>query len=137
MILSDKGLKRGDVVSAEYIYVHGTVGDLGEGILDERRTLGTGGFVSAIISLRIEGANATLVGNPEIVSRGWVSGDDGDQIHKDALRSVTDAVEDALSKGVRKRTEIEKIVRRTLGRFVSNRTRLRPSIVPVVLGAHE
>jgi ribonuclease J len=137
VVLSDKGLKRGKPVPAEYVYVHGTVGDLGEGVLDERRTLGTGGFVSAIVSLRIEGPDASLVGTPEIVSRGWVSGDEGDQIHKDALRSVSDAVEDALAKGVRQRTELEKILRRTLGRFVSNRTRLRPSIVPVVLGAHE
>ncbi len=137
IVLSDKGLKRGESVPAEYVYVHGSVGDLGEGILDERRTLGTGGFVSAIISLRIEGPNASLVGTPEIVSRGWVSGPDGDQIHKDALRAVSDAVEDALSKGTRTRDDLEKIMRRTLGRFVSNRTRLRPAIVPVVLGAHE
>ncbi|NNE94886.1 MAG: ribonuclease J [Acidimicrobiales bacterium] len=137
VVLSDKGLKRGESVPAEYVYVHGTVGDLGEGVLDERRTLGTGGLVSAIVSLRIEGPHASLVGIPEIVSRGWVSGDEGDQIHKDAVRSVTDAVEDALAKGVRTRSDLEKLVRRTLGRFVSNRTRLRPAIVPVVLGAHE
>ncbi len=137
IVLSDKGLKRGEQVPAEYVYVHGNVGDLGEGVLDERRTLGTGGFVSAIVSMRIEGANASLVGTPEIVSRGWVAGPDGDQLHKDALRSVSDAVEDAISKGTRSREELEKIIRRTLGRFVSNRTRLRPSIVPVVLGAHE
>jgi mRNA degradation ribonuclease J1/J2 len=35
------------------------------------------------------------------------------------------------------RQEIERVTRRTLGRFVSNKTRLRPIIVPVVLGAHE
>ncbi len=137
VILSDKGVTRGEGVPAEYVYVHGTLGDLGEGVLDERRTLGTGGFVSAVVSLRIEGANAALVGSPQIVSRGWISGPEGDQIHKEALRLVSDTVEDALANGTRKRADLERLVRKTLGRFVSNRTRLRPAIVPVVLGAHE
>ncbi len=137
VIVSDSGVRRGESVPADYVYVHGSVGDLGEGVLDERRVLGTGGFVSAIVALRIQGPNAELVGSPQVISRGWVSGPDGEQIHKDAVRSVSDAVEDALAKGSRNRSELERVVRRTLGRFVSNRTRLRPAIVPVVVGAHE
>ncbi|MDH3296589.1 MAG: ribonuclease J, partial [Acidimicrobiia bacterium] len=137
LVLSDDGLVRGESVPAEYIYVHGSVGDLDPSVLVERRTLGTDGFVSAIVAIGIEGPNASLTRPPEIISRGWVHGSEGDQLRKDATEAVRDSVESALGSGQRTRQQIEKVTRRTLGRFVSNRTRLRPMIVPVVLGAHE
>ncbi len=137
VVLSDDGLKRGETVPAEYIYVQGSVGDLDHSVVVERRTLGTDGFVSAIVPLKIVGPNAELIGHPQIVSRGWVDGPEGDQLRKDAAQAVRDAIEKALSDGVRTRQQLEQIARRTTGRFVSNRTRLRPMIVPVVLGAHE
>ena len=137
VILTDKGLKRGESVPADYVYVHGSVGDLGEGVLQERRVLGTDGFVSAIVSIDIKGPNAALLRPPEVVSRGWVAGSEGDQLHKAAIDVVRDSVEGALASGTRTRQELEKVTRRSLGRFVSNKTRLRPAIVPVILGAHE
>lgn len=137
VVLSDGGVERGDDVPAEYIYVHGSLGDLDESVLVERRILGTEGFVSAVVSIGINGPKATLLREPEIITRGWVHGPEGDELRKTAMHSVRDSVEDALSKGTFTRQEIERIVRRTLGRFVSNKTRLRPMIVPVVLGAHE
>lgn len=137
VILNDKGLKRGESVPSDYIYINGSVGDLDESVLVDRRVLGTHGFVSAIISMAIEGPNAMLLREPEIISKGWVEGDEGDQLRKEAMHTVRDAVEHAISDGVRTRPKLEKVIRRSLGRFVSNRTRLRPVIVPVVLGAHE
>ncbi len=137
VVLDDKGLRRGTDVPAEYIYVDGNVGDLDESVLGERRTLGTDGFVSAVIPLRIEGPNAELLRLPEIISRGWVHGEEGDQLRKDAAHEVRNAIESAIKDGKRTRQELERIARRVLGRFVNKRTRLRPMIVPVVLGAHE
>ncbi len=137
VVLDDKGLTRGEDVPAEYIYVDGTVGDLAHSVLVERRILGTDGFVCATISLRVEGPNAVLLREPEITSRGWVDGDEGAQLRKQATLAVRDSIEQALADGKRTRQELERITRRTLGRFVSNRTRLRPMIVPVILGAHE
>lgn len=137
VVLSDKGLRRGDDVPAEYIYVHGKLDDLDPSVLVERRVLGTDGFVSAIVSLSIVGPNVELLREPEIASRGWVHGGEGDQIRKEATHIVRDAIEKSLKDGKRTRQELERVTRRSLGRFVNNRTRLRPMIVPVVLGAHE
>ena len=137
VVLDDDGLRRGDDVPADYIYVHGAVGDLDESVLVERRILGTDGFCSVVISLAIEGPNAALLREPEVISRGWVDGDEGDQLRKSATLLVRDAIEEALAEGKRTRQELERVARRSLGRFVSNKTRLRPMIVPVVLGAHE
>lgn len=137
VVLTDEGLERGEDVPAEYIYVHGKLDDLDPSVLVERRVLGTDGFVSAIISIQIVGPNAEMLSEPEIASRGWVHGSEGDAIRKEAMHVVRTAVENALKDGKRTRQELERVTRRSLGRFVSNRTRLRPMIVPVVLGAHE
>ena len=103
----------------------------------ERRILGEEGFVSVVIPVAISGPDAELLDEPAVYSRGWVDGDDGEQLRKEARVAVRAAIESALGDGVRTRQELEKVARRAIGRFVNRQTRLRPMVVPVVLGAHE
>ncbi|MEZ5340600.1 MAG: hypothetical protein R2706_03890 [Acidimicrobiales bacterium] len=115
-MLGDDGITRGESFPAEYIYVDGSVGDLDHSVVVERRTLGTDGFVSAVVALVIKGANAELVGLPQIVSRGWVDGPEGDQLRKDAAsQSVRDAVEKAIADGVRSRASSRRSLVARLG----------------------
>ncbi len=137
VLLTDKGLSRTEDIPAEYIYIAGSVGALDENVLFERRILGQDGFVSVIIPLSIVGPNAELIREPEVISRGWVDGPEGDELRKDATLAVREAVEDALASGKRTRQDFERAARRALGRFINKQTRLRPMVVPVVLGAHE
>jgi len=137
VILGDKGLTRGDEIPAEYIYIAGSVGALDENVLLERRILGQEGFISVIVALSIVGADAELLRDPEVISRGWVDGQEGDQLRKDATLAVREAIEDTLASGKRSRKDFERAARRAVGRFVNKRTRLRPMVVPIVLGAHE
>jgi ribonuclease J len=137
IVVTDRGITRGEVVPAEYVYVDGTVGALDHSVLLERRILGEDGFVTVVIPISITGPRAELIDEPAVVSRGWVDGDDGDQLRKEARVAVRQAIENALSDGVRSRSELEKVTRRAIGRFINRETRLRPMVVPVVLGAHE
>ncbi len=137
VLLTDDGLARTDSIPCEFVYIAGSVGALDHTVLSERQVLGREGFVSAVVSLSIVGARAELVRDPEVLSRGWVDGDEGDQLRKEATMAIRQAVEDALSEGKRTRTHFERVTRRALGRFINKRTRLRPMVVPVVIGAHE
>ncbi|MEM7338941.1 MAG: ribonuclease J [Actinomycetota bacterium] len=137
VIITDNGVKRGDGVPSEYIYIDGTVSALDHNVLLERRILGEEGFVSVIVPIGINGPNAELLEEPAVISRGWVDGHDGELLRKEAGLAVRDAVEHALGDGVRTRQELEKVTRRVIGRFINKQTRLRPMVVPVVLGAHE
>jgi ribonuclease J len=137
VVVSDSGLKRGEEVPSEYIYIDGTVSALDHNVLLERRILGEEGFVSVVISISISGPNAELIDEPAVYSRGWVDGDDGEQLRKQARVAVRESIESALGDGVRTRQELEKVTRRSIGRFINRETRLRPMVVPVVLGAHE
>ncbi len=135
--LTDKGLRRGEEIPSDYIYIAGSVGALDHSVLIDRRILGQEGFVSVVVPISIVGAGAELMRDPEIVSRGWVEGDEGELLRKEATLAVREAVEEALADGKRTSDELERVTRRAVGRFINRRTKLRPMVVPVVLGAHE
>lgn len=137
ILLTDEGLRRGESVPAEYVYIDGTVGALDHSVLLERRILGEEGFITVIVPVAIVKGKAELLDEPAVISRGWVDGPEGDQLRKEARLAVRQAVEASLADGVRTRQEIEKTTRRAIGRFVNRQTGLRPMVVPVVLGALE
>lgn len=137
ILLTDDGIRRGESVPAEYIYIDGTVGAIDHSVLLERRILGEEGFITVIVPVAIVKGKAELLDEPAVISRGWVDGPEGDQLRKEARLAVRQAVEASLADGVRTRQEIEKTTRRAIGRFVNRQTGLRPMVVPVVLGALE
>ncbi|MGF1598113.1 MAG: ribonuclease J [Acidimicrobiales bacterium] len=137
VIVDDDGVRRGESVPAEYIYIDGTVSALDHNVLLERRILGEEGFVSVVVPVSIKGTRAELLDEPAVFSRGWVDGDDGELLRKEVALAVREVVERALGDGVRTRQELERLSRRAVGRFINRQTRLRPMVVPVVLGAHE
>jgi ribonuclease J len=79
-------------------------------------------------------AGEVLVG-PEIITRGWVYAPEAEELIDEACEAVSAAVEKALRSGTRTVDALEKEVRRAAGRFVSERTKRRPMIVPVVMEA--
>ncbi len=120
-------------VPAGYLYVDGIVGDVGQGVLRDRQKLAEEGVVVVVVTVDVQTAKV-LVG-PEIITRGWVYAPEAEDLLDEACDTVADAVEGALAKGTRDVEALEREVRRAAGRFVSERTRRRPMIVPVVMEA--
>ena len=134
VVLSDKGVTRGDSVPSDYIYMAGSVGSLDHSVLLDRRILGEDGFVSVVVSVVEDRNGQRMVGQPEVISRGWVDGEEGDELRKQAQKAVLQVVDGALAGGKVTKSELEKSIRRAVGRFVNRQTRLRPMIVPLVVG---
>ena len=131
--IDDKGITRDGRVPAGYLYVDGIVGDVGQGVLRDRKVLSEEGVVVAIVTVDIE--TGRVLTGPEIITRGWVYAPEAEDLLDEACDAVADAVEKALAKGVRDVDALEREVRRAAGRFVSDRTKRRPMIVPVVMEA--
>jgi ribonuclease J len=129
--LSDVGLEITGRVPAGYLYVDGIVGDVGQGVLRDRRVLAEEGVVVVVATVDIN-AGKVLTG-PEIITRGWVYAPEAEDLLDEACDRVAAAVEEALAKGIRDVEGLEREVRRAAGQFVSERTRRRPMIVPVVM----
>ena len=131
--LTAKGLKPVGRVPAGYLYVDGIVGDVGQGVLRDRQKLAEEGVVVVVVTVDIQ-TGKVLVG-PEIITRGWVYAPEAEDLLDEACDTVADAVEAALAKGIRDVEALERDVRRASGKFVSERTKRRPMIVPVVMEA--
>lgn len=120
-------------VPAGYLYVDGIVGDVGQGVLRDRQKLAEEGVVVVVTTVDIQTGKVLVA--PEIITRGWVYAPEAEDLLDEACDTVADAVEASLAKGVRDVEALERDVRRAAGRFVSERTRRRPMIVPVVMEA--
>jgi ribonuclease J len=131
--LSADGLTPVGRVPAGYLYVDGIVGDVGSGVLRDRQKLAEEGVVVVVVTVDVQ-TGKVLVG-PEIITRGWVYAPEAEDLLDEACDTVADAVEMSLAKGVRDVEALERDVRRAAGRFVSERTKRRPMIVPVVMEA--
>jgi ribonuclease J len=131
--LNDDELRAVGRVPAGYLYVDGIVGDVGQGVLRDRKVLAEEGVVVVVVTVDIE-TGKVLVG-PEIITRGWVYAPEAEDLLDEACDRVAEAVEKALAAGVRDVESLERDVRRAAGKFVNERTKRRPMIVPVVMEA--
>ncbi|MDP9408109.1 MAG: ribonuclease J [Actinomycetota bacterium] len=116
-------------VPAGYVYVDGAgVGDITEVSLKDRRILGDEGFLS--VTVVVDTASSKVVAGPDVLARG-VSDEPG---AFDALRPLVGAaLDEALGEGVGDVRQLQQVVRRTTGRWVSDTYRRRPMIVPTVV----
>jgi len=116
-------------VQAGYVYVDGlSVGDITESSLKDRRILGEEGIVSVFVV--VDSSTGKIVGGPNIHARG--SG-----IEDDAFAAVIPKIEEGLSRsasdGVIEIRQIQQLIRRSVGKWVSDTYRRRPMILPVVV----
>ncbi|MBW8806212.1 MAG: ribonuclease J [Catenulisporales bacterium] len=116
-------------VDAGYVYVDGSsVGSVTEASLKDRRILGEEGFVSVFVAVSAD--TGTIVTGPVITARGF--GLD-DQTLEQAKPLILDALATAAAEGIGDTHQLQQLVRRAVGRWVSNTTRRRPMILPVVV----
>jgi ribonuclease J len=80
-------------------------------------------------------SSGKVLTGPEIITRGWVYAPEAEDLLDEACDRIADVVEAALASGVRDVESLERDVRRAAGRFVNERTKRRPMIVPVVMEA--
>jgi ribonuclease J len=133
LVVDDNGVDMAGRVPAGYLYVDGIVGDVGQGVLRDRAVLASEGVVVVVVTVDTQ-SGKVLVG-PEIITRGWVYAPEAEDLLDEACDTIALTVEQSLTKGMLDVETLERDVRRAAGRFVSERTRRRPMIVPVVMEA--
>src|SRR5690606_22056845 len=133
LTLDRDGLRRTGDVPAGYLYVDGIVGDVGHGVLRDRLVLADEGVVVVVVTLDVK-TGAILTG-PEVITRGWVYAPEAEPLLTECAEEVRRAVKEAFAEGATDIDALQRVVRRAAGRFVSESTKRRPMIVPVVMEA--
>ena len=129
--LDDDGLDFESEVPAGYTYVDGTVGDIGQHVLRDRRVLADEGFVIVVITIDVK--TGEVVSGPEVITRGWIHAPDAEPLLDEARQVVLDALQDMDHAAGVELDVVQRVARKALGKFVNERTRRRPMIVPVVM----
>jgi ribonuclease J len=129
--LSDDGLAFHSTVPASYLFVDGIVGDVGHGVLRDRKVLAEEGVV--VIVATVDSALHKVINGPEVITRGWVYAPEADALLDEAEAHIEKALVKALDDGISDIDGLERVVRKAAGKFVSDRTKRRPMIVPVVM----
>jgi ribonuclease J len=129
--LTDSGIDFAGQVPAGYLYVDGIVGDVGRGVLRDRRVLSEEGVVVVVVT--VDASTGDILTGPEIITHGWVYAPEAEALLDEARAAVVAGLKQAANSGGTDYETLKRHVRSALGRFVSERTRRRPMIVPVVM----
>jgi len=131
ILLTDQGVKPDGHVAAPYVYVDGIVGDVGHGVIRDRQVLAEEGVVVVIVT--VDHDEGTILNGPEVITRGWVHAPEAEDLLDEMEKQVADKVQAALGQGDSDAESLGRVVRKVAGKFVADRTKRRPMIVPVVM----
>jgi ribonuclease J len=131
--IDEQGARRGERVPVGRVCIDsGSLDDIVEDIvIRDRRHLSEDGFVLPIVTISKSTRKSENL--PEIVSRGFVSLDDGSELLREARTVVQKTVD---SSSDEERTDwgvMQEKIRADLKRFLIKQTSRRPLIVPVIL----
>ncbi len=131
--LDEQGLRPHARVPAGYLFVDGIVGDVGDGVLRDRRVLAEEGVVVVVVGVDV--ATGAILTGPEIITRGWVYAPEAEALLEECADEVRQAVKEAFEHDATDIESLQRAVRKAAGRFVNAKTKRRPMIVPVVMEA--
>jgi ribonuclease J len=113
-------LKKGERIPGGYVFVDGqSIGDIDHGVMREREKLARGGIF--LIDLNVDKYSGRLLGEPEILTRGFLSPDDANELLPEVRKRIMDIVNGG---GL----DAEKDIAGAVKSFLYNETKRRPMV---------
>jgi len=131
--IDKNGARKGEKVTVGRVCIDsGSIDEFVDDIvIRDRRHLSEDGFVLPIIAINKH--SGKVEGLPEIVSRGFISGEDGSDLMKDARQVVVRTLEASSAEERGDLGVMQEKIRADLKRFITKQTSRRPLIMPVIL----
>ncbi len=130
--IDKNGAGFGEDIHAGVIYVDGVnIGEPDDAALRDRREISADGIF--IVVTTISSDDGTVVADPEVIFRGVAFMEEAGGLVEDLKDLVEDQLEDSAKKGNREPQLIEEDLHDAIGKFVWQRLRRRPMVLPVVI----
>jgi ribonuclease J len=130
--IDEKGARFGEDLHVGTMYVDGVnIGDPDDAALRDRREISADGIFIVVVT--VSGDDGSIVADPEVILRGVAFLDDAEGILEELKDLVEDSLEDAADNGTRESNLIQEDLHDAIGKFVWQRLRRRPMILPVVI----
>lgn len=107
------------------------IGDVGNIVLRDRKLLSQDGILIVVVTINRE--TGIIMAGPDIVSRGFVYVRESEELLEEAKIKVKNALDRCLARGVSEWSSIKTQVRDVLGKFLYEKTRRRPMILPIIM----
>lgn len=119
-------------VPTDYVMVDGLgVGDVSNIVLRDRRMMAADGMVVIIATLRHK--SGELVGNPDIISRGFVYMKESKELIEQTRKKAKKILQDSDKRSPSFESYTKDKVRNDIGQFLFSRTKRRPMVLPVII----
>lgn len=107
------------------------VGDVGNIVLKDRKMLSQDGILIVVVTINRE--TGLIMAGPDIVSRGFVYVRESEELMEEARNKVKASLEKCNCKGITDWASIKSHIRDDLGKFLFEKTRRRPMILPIIM----
>ncbi len=127
----DKICTNGKIMAGNVLIDGLGVGDVGNIVLRDRRQLSQDGIMIVVVG--VDGATNQIVSGPDIVSRGFVYVREAEDLMGEARDKVQVALDKCEENNNTEWSALKMAIRDSLGRFLFEKTRRRPMIIPIIM----
>jgi ribonuclease J len=120
-----------DVPAGMSLVDAGAVAETPEGVMHERQQLSEEGMF--IVVARVNAQTGESLGQPDVISRGVVSPQGTNGLVEESVEVVKRTLQRTASRRVTDHGELKNEIRKDLAGFLSQRTRKRPIILPLIV----
>jgi ribonuclease J len=126
------GARFGEDIHAGTMYVDGVdIGDPDDAALRDRRAISADGIFIVVATISVD--DGSVVADPEVIFRGVAFLEEADGLVEELRDLVEDSLEEAADAGTREVTLIQEDLHDAIGKFVFQKLRRRPMVLPVVV----
>ena len=119
-------------VTAGRVLIDGLgVGDVGNVVLRDRRQLSQDGILIVVVT--IDHSTYRIAAGPDIVSRGFVYVRESEELMEGARDRVLSTLDKCHENNITEWSALKSAVRDSLGRYLFDKTRRRPMILPLIM----
>jgi len=127
----ERGISSGRVPAGRLLVDGLGVGDVGNIVLRDRKQLAQDGLLIVVVTLSKE--TGAVAAGPDIVSRGFVYVREAEELLEEAREKVRHILDKCGERKVTDWATIKGNIRDCLGKFLYEKTRRRPMILPIIM----